>query len=129
VLLDANDLDGALEFYGQALAIDREIGDHADLVRVLANMGQVHLKRGDFAPAAATVHKALEHVTEASDPFDEACVRLVLVEALARQGDVASAQHEADAARGLFARCPSEARQQLEAMLVTALAGGERFAG
>lgn len=51
--------DDALSHYAQALAIEREQGRHAAVVRCLSAMGGMHLSRGDWAAARQCMEEGL----------------------------------------------------------------------
>lgn len=66
------DYQRAIDFYEQALAIDREIENRHDEAIILDNIGVTLDRMGDYEKALAYHQQALAILQELDEPFDEA---------------------------------------------------------
>jgi diguanylate cyclase (GGDEF)-like protein len=95
-------LEHALEDATRAAEIFAELGEEAEYAAALADIGRVHVRRGDIGTAAHYHIDALERQIQLGDRAGEAVTRNSLGTVHAIAGDVASALEQYRASADLF---------------------------
>jgi DNA-binding SARP family transcriptional activator/Tfp pilus assembly protein PilF len=95
-------MDEAADYYGQALAICRQIGDLPGEAQTATNMADTYRRLGRYDEALDLLKRALEIRSQAANPYSEGVVLNNLGETYLALGRITEAIDSLDRAREMF---------------------------
>jgi DNA-binding SARP family transcriptional activator/tetratricopeptide (TPR) repeat protein len=117
VYRDLSRFDDALVATEQAVELYRDIGEHGFSVFAVANLGELHLERGDLDEGERYARAAVDQAVALSLTLQEGFARHVLGKVLHAQGDGAGARSQLVAAARRYADVSPPAAAAVQADL------------